>query len=123
MNLNTDGSKTIYQQLAEWLEAEILNGNLIEEERIYSQYQLADMYNINPATAAKALSILADEKIIYKKRGMGMFVSTNAKQLVYDKRKELSLQKLVDELTLEAKRLGMNENELVLLIKEKFSNS
>ncbi|MBC2721223.1 MAG: GntR family transcriptional regulator, partial [Desulfosporosinus sp.] len=78
--LNTDSTKPIYIQIAEWLEVEILNGNFKEDERVYSQYQLADMFTINPATAAKGLNLLAEEHIVYKRRGLGMFVSPNAKQ-------------------------------------------
>jgi GntR family transcriptional regulator len=70
LKLETDGIKPIYVQIAEWLETEILSGNIREDERIYSQYQLADMFNINPATAARGLNILADEKVLYKKEGL-----------------------------------------------------
>ena len=81
MILNTDGMKPIYFQISEWLEMEILAGNFTADEKIYSQYQLADMFVINPATAAKGLNILVDENILYKKRGLGMFVSPKAKLL------------------------------------------
>jgi DNA-binding transcriptional regulator YhcF (GntR family) len=67
--------KPIYVQIAEWLEIEILNNHIKEDERIFSQYQLADMFTVNPATAAKGLNILLEENIVYKKRGLGMFVS------------------------------------------------
>ncbi len=118
MILNPDGMKPIYVQLAEWLETEILNETFKEDEKIYSQYQLAEMFNINPATAAKGLNILADEKIVYKKRGLGMFVTKNAKQWILEKRKDQIMKKLVLELVTEAKRLGIEEDELITLIKE-----
>ena len=73
--LNNDSMKPIYVQIAEWLEIEILNNHIKEDERIFSQYQLADMFTVNPATAAKGLNILLEENIVYKKRGLGMFVS------------------------------------------------
>ena len=85
--LNTDGMKPIYVQISEWLEAEILSGNIGDDEKIYSQYQLAEMFNINPATAGKGLNILADENILYKKRGLGMFVSPEAREIILEKRK------------------------------------
>lgn len=71
MILNSNSIKPIYLQIADWLEAEILAYRIIEDERIYSQYQLAGMFNINPATAAKGLNILADKKVIYKKEVWG----------------------------------------------------
>ena len=73
MILDTDGTKPIYMQISEWIETEILNGNFVVDQKVSSQYQLAEMFNINPATAAKGLTILADENILYKKRGLGMF--------------------------------------------------
>jgi DNA-binding transcriptional regulator YhcF (GntR family) len=115
--LNTDGTKPIYVQIAEWLETEILSGNIIQDEKIYSQYQLADMFNINPATAAKGLNILADELILYKKRGLGMFVSTDAKYIILNKRKNRTLKRLVREIVMEAERLSVSEDELLQMIK------
>lgn len=116
--LHQDSTKPIYVQIAEWIETEILSGNLKTDEKVYSQYQLAEMFNINPATAGKGLSILADETVIYKKRGLGMFVSSKAKELILRKRKNLTLKRLVQEIVLEAKRLDVTEKELLEMIKE-----
>jgi DNA-binding transcriptional regulator YhcF (GntR family) len=115
--LNTDGTKPIYVQIAEWLETEILSDKIKQDEKIYSQYQLADMFNINPATAAKGLNILADELILYKKRGLGMFVSTDAKSNILNKRKNRTLKRLVREIVMEAERLSVSEDELLQMIK------
>lgn len=105
-------------QIAEWIESEILNGHLIEDQKVYSQYQLADMFTINPATAAKGINLLVDEQILYKKRGLGMFVTIGAKEQISAKRKNQTLQHLVTELVLEAKRLNISKKELVQLIDE-----
>ncbi|MGF7185404.1 DNA-binding transcriptional regulator YhcF (GntR family) [Desulfitispora alkaliphila] len=116
MKLNTEGMKPIYVQISEWLETEILSGNIKENEKIYSQYQLADMFNINPATAAKGLNILADEKILYKKRGLGMFVEANAKESIRQKRKDQTLKPLILDLVMEAERLNVTQDELIEMI-------
>lgn len=118
MLLNSDSMKPIYVQIAEWLEVEILNNHIKQEERIYSQYQLAEMFTINPATAAKGLNLLADEKIVYKKRGLGMFVAPNAKQFIQSKRRNQILGSMVNELVIEAKRLDVSESELIKLIQQ-----
>ncbi|PYZ94650.1 GntR family transcriptional regulator [Salipaludibacillus keqinensis] len=118
MFLNTEGSKPIYIQIAEWIETEILNGNFAVEEKVNSQYQLAEMFNINPATAAKGLNILADEDILFKKRGLGMFVSPEAKQQIVKKRKEQTLKRLVQEVVLEARYLDVSERELIQMIEQ-----
>lgn len=118
VNLNYDSMKPIYVQIAVWLETEILRENIKEEERIYSQYQLAEMFNINPATAAKGLNILADENIVYKKRGLGMFVSPDAKQFILNKRRNQILDQMIKELVIEAKRCEVSENELIRMIQQ-----
>jgi GntR family transcriptional regulator len=115
--LNADGSKPIYVQISEWIETEIMNGHLESDQKVYSQYQLAEMYTINPATAAKGLNLLVDENILYKKRGLGMFVSQMAKEVIVNKRKSQTLKRLVQELVLEAHRLQISEAELMEMIK------
>lgn len=117
LQLNSDSTKPIYIQISEWLENQILNGNIGTDEKMYSQYQLADMYNINPATAAKGLNILQNENILYKKRGLGMFVSPEAKNLIFNKRKNETLKGLILELLAEANRLNVEEEELFQLIR------
>lgn len=115
--LNSQSMKPIYIQISEWLENEILKDNLIADDKMYSQYQLADMYNINPATAGKGLTILLNENILYKKRGLGMFVSSEAKELIFKKRKNETLRQLAIELIAEAQRLKVSDDELFQLIK------
>lgn len=116
--IQTDGSKPIYVQISEWLENEIISGNFEEDGKVYSQYQLADLFTINPATAAKGLNLLADEQILYKKRGLGMFVAKGAKQQILDRRKNETLKELIEELVSEALRLNVREEELVSMVKE-----
>lgn len=113
---NLNGTKPIYWQISEWLETEILNGNFKSDQKIHSQYQLAEIFNVNPATAAKGLNLLADESILYKKRGLGMFVSSEAKEKILNKRKNQTLKRLVLEIVLEAERLNVSKEELIQMI-------
>ncbi|RHW35714.1 GntR family transcriptional regulator [Neobacillus notoginsengisoli] len=115
--LDTDSMKPIYVQIAEWIESEIISGNLGTDEKVYSQYQLAEMFTINPATAAKGLNLLAEENILYKKRGLGMFVAAGARDAIIEKRKNETLKGLVRELVIEANRLNINRNELIGMIE------
>lgn len=117
MILNSDGGKPIYIQIAEWLETEILNGNFQPDDKVYSQYQLAEMFTINPATAAKGLTKLSDEKILYSKRGLGKFVAKEAKRIITNKRKNQTLKGLLRETILEAERLDVSEEELVNMMR------
>ncbi|MBP2080027.1 GntR family transcriptional regulator [Oceanobacillus polygoni] len=116
MILNADGSKPIYIQISEWIETEILNGNLTKDDKVYSQYKLAELFTINPATAAKGLNLLADEGILYTKRGLGKFVTENALTIIMNKRKNQTLKGLLQEVALEAERLHVTENELVKML-------
>lgn len=118
MILTADSSKPIYVQIAQWLEDEILSGALPEDERIYSQYQLAELFNINPATAAKGLNILADEELVYKRRGLGMFVSAGARARIQEKRRNVTLASLLEQLVAEARRLAMTDEELLALLAQ-----
>ena len=122
MVINMDGSKPIYLQISEWLETEILTGELNTDDKVYSQYQLAEMFNINPATAAKGLNILADENILYKKRGLGMFVSNGAEMIIREKRKNHTLRMLIQDVVLEANSLNIRKEELLELIEIEFAD-
>ncbi|WP_404333140.1 GntR family transcriptional regulator [Mesobacillus maritimus] len=104
--------------MADWIESEILNNHFQANQKVYSQYQLAEMYTINPATAAKGLNLLVDEKILFKKRGLGMFVTEEAKQIILNKRKNQTLKQLVQELVQEATRLRISKQELIAMIQD-----
>lgn len=116
MIINTDSTKPIYVQIAEWLENEIIADRFTDDQKVYSQYQLAELFNINPATAAKGLTILVEEKTLYKKRGLGMFVAPEAKKMILEKRRNETLTKMVADIVLEAKRLSVTKMELIQLI-------
>ncbi|WP_027963638.1 GntR family transcriptional regulator [Halalkalibacillus halophilus] len=118
MVLNPNSMKPIYVQISEWLETEILNDNLKADDKIYSQYQLADLLNINPATAAKGLNLLADYQIVYKKRGLGMFVTSEAKSIILEKRKSENLKHLIEDVVKEADYLNVSREELIRLLDE-----
>jgi GntR family transcriptional regulator len=120
---DNDNLKPIYVQIADWLENEILCGSIRNDEKIYSQYQLAEMFNINPATAAKGLNILATENILYKKRGLGMFVSLEAREVIREKRKTQTLKTLILNLVMEAKRLDLGEEEILDMISKVIEES
>ncbi|PID16162.1 GntR family transcriptional regulator [Sporosarcina sp. P34] len=115
--LEMDGEKPIYIQIAEWLETEIIDGTLQADDKVYSQYQLADLFNINPATAGKGLTILLDAELIYKKRGLGTFVTADAREKLLAKRKGGRLSRLVQDLLNEAALLGLEEDQLIKLIQ------
>lgn len=115
--LDLSSDKSIYIQIAETIENEILLGNLKEGEQAPSTNQFAKVYQINPATAGKGLNILVEEEILFKKRGLGMFVSEGARRKVLKKRQENFFQERVPELIREAERLELKIDEIVRVIE------
>ncbi len=118
MILNPNNQVPIYIQIAEWIENEILADRLVADGKVYSQYQLAEMFNINPATAGKGLTVLLESDILYKKRGLGMFVVEGAKSKILATRKTHTLTQLIEEVVQEARRLVVSDEELIGLIKK-----
>ena len=114
--------KSIYIQISEMIENDILRDIILEEERVPSTNALAKLYSINPATAAKGINILVDSGILYKKRGIGMFVSKGAKESIMKIRKEQFFDNYVSTLLSEAKSLGITTDELIRMIAEKDLN-
>lgn len=107
------GSQTpIFLQLSQGLEDEILSGVYREGEQIPSITELAASYKINPATALKGINLLVDAGIVYKKRGIGMFVSQGALQLLKEKRQDEFFQQYVLPMVQEAKRLSIQPETL-----------
>lgn len=116
LDLNSD--KSIYIQIAEIIENEIILGNLNEDEQAPSTNQFAKIYNINPATARKGLNLLVDEGILYKKRGIGMFVSKGAREKIIKKRQEEFYKEVLPEIVKEIDLLEIGLDEMVEKIKE-----
>ncbi len=116
MNEILTQEKSIYIQIREMIENDILRDILLEEERVPSTNELAKLYAINPATAAKGVNLLVDEGILYKKRGIGMFVATGAKRQITEKRKKHFYEDYVKSLLAEAKSLGISRQELIAMI-------
>ena len=117
MNLGLSEERSIYLQIGEKIEEDILRGILLEEERVPSTNELARAYAINPATAAKGINLLVDQGILYKKRGIGMFVASGAKQQIVEKRKKHFYDRFVLGLVREAQSLSITEEELVGMIR------
>lgn len=116
IDINSD--KSIYVQISEIIENDILLENLREDEQAPSTNEFAKLYQINPATARKGLNILVDENILYKKRGLGMFVSKGARDKILKKRQYSFFNERLPEIVKEAKRLEISKGELLKYIEE-----
>lgn len=117
MYQNFSQDKSIYIQIGEMIENDILRDIILEEERVASTNELAKMYAINPATAAKGINLLVDAGILYKKRGVGMFVAKGAKAMIKEKRKEEFNKNYISSLIEEASRLDIDMPTLINMIE------
>jgi GntR family transcriptional regulator len=113
-----DEGTPLFAQVAERLAAEIADGGLAEGERVPSTNELAAFYRINPATAAKGINVLADEGLLDKRRGIGMFVAAGARATLLARRRAGFADRYVQPLLTEATRLGIDSDELIALIKD-----
>lgn len=112
-----DDNRPIFVQIAERIEDDIIEGRLPEESPVPSKNQFASFYQINPATAAKGVNLLADEGILYKKRGIGMFVAAGARALLLAKRQKRFYEQYVATMIREAEKLGMTTDQLIDMIR------
>ena len=108
----------IYLQIAQMLEDDILRGVYREEEQVPSTNELARAYNINPATAAKGINLLVSDGILYKRRGIGMFVSPGAGEKVKDKRRAAFYDGYIKPLAGEARSLGLTGEQVAAMIQK-----
>jgi len=107
----------IYLQIAKMLEDDILRGIYVEEEQVPSTNELSRAYNINPATAGKGINLLVSDGILYKKRGIGMFVAKGAAELIRKKRKEAFYDAYIRPLVKESASLQLSGDELKEMIE------
>ena len=117
MKPTLEQNKLIYLQIAETIESDILKDILLEEEQVPSTNQFAKMLQINPATAAKGVNVLVDEGILYKKRGIGMFVAKERKKS-YLKRQNTFMTEYLPKVWEEAKVLEISKDELMDMIQK-----
>jgi GntR family transcriptional regulator len=115
--LDFGSEKPIYIQIAEAIEDNILKGIFEEETQVVSTTEISVRYKINPATAGKGINLLVDQGILYKRRGVGMFVSTGAKERILEKRRRNFYQGFILPLIDEASKLGITKDQIIEMIK------
>ncbi len=117
MKLQFSDGRSIYLQIAENIEEDILRGTIGEEQQLPSTTEMAVLFQINPATAAKGVNLLVEEGTVYKKRGIGMFVAQGATARIRQKRRAVFYENYIQKLLDEAGRLGITRDELTEMIR------
>lgn len=112
-----DPQKPLFLSIAEWLEDAILSGIYCEEGQVPSITEISLRYNINPATALKGVNLLVEGGLLYKKRGLGMFVAAGARAKLLERRQEQFFESYILPLVAEAKRLQIQAGNLAAMIE------
>lgn len=123
MHIDPTSEKPIFLQIAEQLEDAIFTGSFPEETKIPSTNEISLLLNINPHTVLKGMNLLVDESLIYKKRGLGMFVQTGAVEKIRIKRRGQFYQQYIAALVEEAKKLQMSKDEVIELIERGYCHA
>jgi len=122
MQPSFDPAKPIFISIAEWIEDAVLSDVFKEEEQVPSITEISLRYAINPATALKGINMLVDNGLLYKKRGLGMFVAAGAKNKLLDRRQQQFFNDYMKPLINEAKRLGIIASDLQVMIERGYEN-
>ncbi|WP_273653372.1 GntR family transcriptional regulator [Cellulomonas fimi] len=112
-----DGREPLYVQIADQIRQDVLSGALEAEEQVMSTTQYATTFRINPATAAKAFAELVDEGVLYKRRGVGMFVAPGAREKLRAERRDTFFADVVDPMLEQARLLGIDVDEVVARLR------
>ncbi|MCG5104944.1 GntR family transcriptional regulator [Oceanobacillus alkalisoli] len=110
--------KPIYLQVREQIEDQIINKQLQAGDQAPSTNQLVNFYKINHATVSKGINRLVEDGILFKKRGIGMFVAERAREQLLEKRRHMFVEDYIVTLVQEAKKLEITEEEILKFIKQ-----
>ena len=110
-------TRPIYQQLAGGIRDMIISGELPEGERAPSTNELSAFHSVNPTTSAKALTVLFEEGLLEKRRGLGMFVREGAREKVRHQRQESLREDFIVPLLKEGAALGLSASDIADLIE------
>ena len=125
MNINTNIEKPIFIQIAEQLEkiaGDYFGSGKFDRTGIGTTNEISALLNINPHTVLKGMNLLVDDEIIYKKRGLGMFVKEGAVEKIRQKRQGQFYDQFIATLIEEANKLNMTKNEIITLIERGYDN-
>lgn len=112
-----ENGKPLFLQIADTIKDAIKDGSLQEEAQIPSSTEISQTYKLNPATVNKGVNLLVEEGIIYKKRGIGMFVSPGSSGKLRQAGQDGFYENFVRPLKAEAANLGITTDALIDLLK------
>ena len=118
MHAQLNDHALIYLQIAQMIEDDILRGVYAEGDQVPSTNELSRAFRINPATAGKGINLLVADGILYKKRGLGMFVAKGATTIVLNKRKQAFYDTFVRPMVKEGSSLSLSAEEIMTMVRK-----
>ncbi len=121
MKLDTASDLPIYLQITAEMEDAIFTGAFPEEAQVPSTTEISALLQVNPATVLKGMNLLVDEGLLYKKRGLGLFVKEGAADMIRKKRRQQFYEKYVVSLIREARKLKLTQEEIMAWMERGFA--
>lgn len=108
--------KPIYEQIRDWLADQIIDETLVEHDKVPSTNEIVTYFKVNHITVSKGVTELVEEGVLYKKRGVGMFVSEDARGKLLEKRREGFVEEYLKPLLEEAEKLDLSKSDIQKMI-------
>ncbi|MEK4556059.1 GntR family transcriptional regulator [Jeotgalicoccus sp. FSL K6-3177] len=108
--------KPIYEQIRDWLADQIIDETLVEHDKVPSTNEIVTYFKVNHITVSKGVTELVEEGVLYKKRGVGMFVSEDARGKLLEKRREGFVEEYLKPMLEEAGKLDLSKSDIQKMI-------
>lgn len=108
--------KPIYEQIRDWLADQIIDETLVEDDKVPSTNEIVTYFKVNHITVSKGVSELVEEGVLYKKRGVGMFVAEGARDKLLEARRNGFVEEYLKPMLEEARKLDLTEEDIQTMI-------
>lgn len=108
--------KPIYEQIRDWLADQIIDETLAEHDKVPSTNEIVTYFKVNHITVSKGVTELVEEGVLYKKRGVGMFVEEGARSKLLETRRDGFVEEYLKPMLEEAKKLDLTETDIQKMI-------
>lgn len=108
--------KPIYEQIRDWLADQIIDGTLVEDDKVPSTNEIVTFFKVNHITVSKGVTELVEEGVLYKKRGVGMFVAEGARSKLLETRRDGFVEEYLKPMLEEARKLDLTEADIQKMI-------
>lgn len=108
--------KPIYEQIRDWLADQIIDETLVEDDKVPSTNEIVTFFKVNHITVSKGVTELVENGVLYKKRGVGMFVAEGARDKLLEARRDGFVEEYLKPMLEEAKKLELTEEDIQTMI-------